>query len=200
MPAIVRQARHAFRGLPAEAREDAIQEVVANCLVAFVRLAELGKVELAYPSALARYAVAQFRAGRRVGNSWRLRDAYSAHGPSLQHIGSPRDQRHGWREQLVDSRAMSVPDLAAFRIDFPAWLATLTDRDRWVALQLGNGERTMDVASRFGLSCGRVSQLRHEMERSWHEFHGELDDGSSKSDPGGDTGDPAITVHSEMVA
>jgi hypothetical protein len=36
-----------FRHLVGEARQDAIQEVVANALVAFCRLVQLGKTDLA---------------------------------------------------------------------------------------------------------------------------------------------------------
>ncbi len=45
VPTIVRYARKAFREASAEIREDLIQEAVANCLVAYVRLVERGKAE-----------------------------------------------------------------------------------------------------------------------------------------------------------
>jgi len=67
LPTIVTHARLAFRHLRPEAREDAIAECVANALVAFARLVQLGKVDLAYPTVLARYAVAQVNDGRKVG-------------------------------------------------------------------------------------------------------------------------------------
>lgn len=63
--------------LKPEAREDATQEVIANALVASARLAQLGKSELAYPSVLARYAVAQFQDGRRLGNRRNVREVLS---------------------------------------------------------------------------------------------------------------------------
>ena len=72
---------------------------------------------------------------------------------------------------LVDVRA-PVPEQAAFRIDFPKWLRQLSLRNRLVALALGRGESTQDVARQHCLSCGRVSQLRGELRRSWDEFHG----------------------------
>ena len=49
LPAIARHARIAFRHLRSpEAREDAVQEVVCNACCAVARLAELGKLDLAY--------------------------------------------------------------------------------------------------------------------------------------------------------
>ncbi len=40
-------------------------------------------------------------------------------------------------------------------------------------LDLMAGERTLDVANRFGLSAGRVSQKRREFHDDWRRFHGE---------------------------
>lgn len=68
LPAITRHARVAFRNRRGDERDDLIQEVVANAAVAFMRLVQLGKADLAYPSVLARYGVAQVLEGRRVGN------------------------------------------------------------------------------------------------------------------------------------
>jgi hypothetical protein len=47
LPVIVSHARFAFKHLRPEARSEAIQEVVANCCRAYVRLAELDKLSLA---------------------------------------------------------------------------------------------------------------------------------------------------------
>ena len=59
--------RHAFRHMPPEAREESIADVVANALTAFIRLVDQGQVELAFPTVLAKYGIAQHRCGRRVG-------------------------------------------------------------------------------------------------------------------------------------
>lgn len=54
---IIRHAQIAFRHKHGDDRDDLIQEVVAKAAVAFLRLVELGKADLAYPSVLARYGV-----------------------------------------------------------------------------------------------------------------------------------------------
>ena len=77
LPAIEAQARFAFRRLDPEAREDAIQETIANALVAFVGLVQREKTDVAYPTALVRFAVAQIHDGRRVGNRLNVRDVLS---------------------------------------------------------------------------------------------------------------------------
>ena len=79
-----------------------------------------------------------------------------------------------WRELLVDGRQINPADLAASRIDFPAWLATLPPRSRAIAEALAAGDTTGDVAARFGVTPARVSQLRRKFERDWDTFHGGL--------------------------
>src|SRR6185295_20259188 len=74
LPLIERHASCAFRKMPAEQREDAIREVVASSFCAFHRLVQLGKQDLAYAGVLARFAIAHYRSGRRVGNMINSRD------------------------------------------------------------------------------------------------------------------------------
>ena len=54
LPQIVPHAKFAFRHLRGEARQDAIQETIANALVAFVTLVRRGKMAIAYPTVLAK--------------------------------------------------------------------------------------------------------------------------------------------------
>jgi RNA polymerase sigma factor (sigma-70 family) len=180
VPTIIRYAKISFRDLGPDAREDLVQECVCNCVVAFARLVERGKQSIAYPTVLAMYAVRQIKDGRRVGKSVASRDVYDEHGRikhghQLKHIGSPRDQRSGWREQLVDNSRTPVPEQAAFRIDFPDWLGTLSARDRRIVDDLAAGGRTGEVAQKFGVSAGRVSQLRGQLKESWEDFVGDAD-------------------------
>ena len=77
LPAIVTHARISFRHLRPDARAEAIQEAVCNACCAVARLAELDKLDLAYPSPLARYAVAQVRDNRTVGGKLNRRDVLS---------------------------------------------------------------------------------------------------------------------------
>ncbi len=180
LPAILRYAKASFRDLDPDAREDLVQECVANCCCAFARLVERGKQDVAFPTRLADFAVRQIKDGRRVGKKANAKDVYDIHakvkgGYQLQYIGDPHEQCGGWREQLTDNRRTPVPDQAAFRIDFPQWLHSLSARDRRIVDELAAGERTSDVARRFGVSAGRVSQLRKELKESWEEFVGDSD-------------------------
>jgi len=77
LPKIRRQASLAFRGLPEVTREDLIEEVVVNALVAYKRPYDAGKVELAYPTVLAMYGIRQVNEGRRVGSKLNVKDVSS---------------------------------------------------------------------------------------------------------------------------
>ena len=65
LPTIRAHAAVAFRHLNSETRKEAIQEAIVNAAVVYARLVELKKAELAYPNALARYAVARIKRGHR---------------------------------------------------------------------------------------------------------------------------------------
>jgi hypothetical protein len=73
-------------------------------------------------------------------------------------------------EALADNTRTPPDEQACFRPDFGAWLNTLGDRDRRIVEQLMVGERTLDVARKFGICPGRVSQLRREFHGRWLAF------------------------------
>lgn len=176
MPANRRYALIAFRNLGEEAREDAVTETIANALVAYVRLFELGKTDDAYPTVLARYAVCQIRDGRRVGTRQNNRDvmaknAQRRNGFAVQTLDRYDKKAGEWIEATVEDTSTPVPDQAAFRCDFPAWLQTHSPRNRQIAESLAMGDSTSKVARRFRISRGRVSQLRRELNHSWDAFH-----------------------------
>ena len=81
LPRIMQFACVAFRRLDHDARDDAISEIVASALVAYERLFRQGRVDVAYPTVLARYAVAQFHSGRRVGNRMNKYELLTRSGP-----------------------------------------------------------------------------------------------------------------------
>jgi len=178
LPKIVTCARVAFRAYAAEAKEDAVQQVVANALVAYVRLAELDKLAAAFPTVLARFAIAQVRDGRMVGTQANAKDVLSYYarrrkGFIVQRLDVFDEAEGEWREAVVEDCQTPVPDQVAFRIDFPEWLAMLSRRDRRIATRMAVGGTTNELARQFRLTAGRISQKRQELFASWREFHGE---------------------------
>jgi hypothetical protein len=179
LPEIYQQAGRALRHLRGEAFEDALQEVVADTVLANARLAELDKEDLAYASPLVKYAVAKFHTGRLVGNSLNADDITSAYCQRRRNVVVERldrfNQTYGeWQEILVEDRHATPADVAAIRIDFGDWLQTLRARDRHIAETLAIGETTGRVARMFAITAGRVSQLRQEFRDSWYLFIGEI--------------------------
>ena len=177
LPLIRRIARHAFRGMPGDQREEALQEVVANCFVAYARLVERGKEEVAFATPLARYAVAQYRAGRRVGSSVNIHDVT---GPLCQQRNDvvletlfPRTEDGRWEELVVEDKRSTPADIATTRLDFRAWLRRLDRPKRTAAKLLAGGAATSEAARRLRLSPSRVSQIRRELQEDWAEFQGE---------------------------
>jgi hypothetical protein len=178
VPAIRQHAEICFRGLGGDLRQELIQEVVARSLCDYLRLRERGKEHVAQAGPLARFSVAAVKQGRRVGRRRNVRDVGSKYcryrnGIKLQSLGE-RQVNGSWCEILTDCRRWTPADAAAARLDIREWLTTLPDRTRELAERLALGESTQNAARLFGISCGRVSQLRRALEHGWRSFQGEL--------------------------
>ena len=107
-------------------------------------------------------------------------------GPSDDALSPTAQRRHGFlvsalpevstlsdnplAEALHDNTRTPPDEQCAFRIDFPAWRLTHAERDRRLLDDLMLGERTSDVAGKYGISAGRVSQLRRQLLLDWRRF------------------------------
>ena len=175
LPSIQRYAHQAFHRVRGERREELVQQVVANAYAALVRLSLRDRSDQAHASTLARYAIRQVRSGRCLGSCLNINDlssyyAQRAKGIRMESLSTPDDQGLDWREALVEDRHAGPAETASARIDFSAWLDTLKRPKREIALSLSKGNRTQEVAHRFRLTPGRISQLRQEFHCSWHAF------------------------------
>jgi len=171
VPTIERHAKRAFRQLGAEERQEAIQAVLASAAVAFARLAQTGREDRGFATPLARFGVRQYRAGRLTGGSVNGQDVGSV---SCRLRGCRVESLDPWGEYLSETRHATPAEIAALRIDFRQWFASLSRRDQRVVEALAHGERTGGVAERCHLTAGRVSQLRRELYHSWRLFLGEV--------------------------
>jgi len=179
LPRIQLHGHISFRHSRPDKREEAVAELVALCWKWFIRLAERGKDATLFPTALARFAARAVHNGRRLCGMQKTKDVLS---PRAQQINGftvvslPEGSSLSgnlFDEALIDNTQTPPPDQVAFRLDFPAWRLTRSDRDRRVIDDLLVGERTSDVADRHGLTAGRVSQLRRDFFEDWVRFHGE---------------------------
>jgi hypothetical protein len=190
LPRIERHGQIYFRHLKCKDRRDAcVQEMLALAWKCFVRLAERGKDARRFPTVLASFAARAVRCGRKVGGMNRATDALN---PVAQQrrgftvgslpvststfhenlYGAVDGQTHldASEDRLKDNTQTPIPQQVAFRLDFPAWLKTRTERGRRVIEQMAQNERTMHLARRFGVSKGRISQLRREYQDDWQRF------------------------------
>jgi len=162
-------------------RVAAAQEAFAAACANFQRLAARGQLDVAHPGMLADFAVRHVRIGRHVGGKQdAAKDVMSPvchdrHGVRVRsfHCHRAGDGTDGWRQVAIAERKASIPDTAAFRVDFEEFLRTLARRDRKVIACFVRGEGTFAVAERFGVTPGRISQLRRRYEREWRAFQGQ---------------------------
>jgi hypothetical protein len=178
LPSITKQASVAFRDSPPCEREEQVAETIANCFVAYVRLLERGLGHVIYATPLATYAIKQVFAGRRVGSALNIKDISSPYCQQRKGVRMSRLDHYdvdegGWLEIVVEDRTATPADIAATRLDFSAWLRSLSHKHRRIAKTLATGETTSAVARKFRLSAARVSQLRHELRDAWLTFQGE---------------------------
>ena len=180
LPALERFLRITFRDLSAEAQTDAIENAIVNCLLAYARLFEQGRAEAATASSLARYAALHTRRGRlaccRMNSKEPLsRYAQLGKGFRVEPLYHRNPDDDIWINDAIDTRQASVADRVAIKLDFMAWLGSLCRRTRRIAVDLARGFSTSEVARKYGVTPGRVSQLRRELHNGWCQFQGEAE-------------------------
>src|SRR5580700_2518474 len=180
LPRITTCAQFLFRDVKClDKRADRIAEVIALSWKWFVELEQQGKDPAEFVTALATLASRAVRSGRRLAAMEPAKDVFTSRTqqrrgftvmtlPDLSPVPS-----NGLDDMLRDNTQTSPPDAAAFRIDFPRWLGTLSARTGRIVHELMIGEKTSVAARAFGISSARVSQLRQELHDDWLRFHGE---------------------------
>jgi hypothetical protein len=180
---VERHARVFFRHLKCpDRKQDAVNECLALAWKWFVRLAEQGKDASQFPSALADFAARRVNGGRRLCGQEKATDVLSPAAQQRRGLTvSPLPDGSSLRgnvfaEALADNTVTPIPDQVVFRLDWPAWLRTRTDRDRRLIADMALSERTSFLARKFGISPGRVSQLRQEYHADWEQFCSDPDE------------------------
>lgn len=193
LPKIERHAQIYFRDIRCpDKKADKIADAVALAWKWYCRLVERGKDIRQFPMAFVFLVARAVKSGRRVCGQEKARDAMNEHTQrkhgfrveplpssncrSYEHLYSAihgQRETDTFEERLQDNARTPVPDQAAFRIDFPIWLQTLTPRERQLIQAMAMSHRTKDLSKRFHLSQGRISQLRREFLESWRDHFGD---------------------------
>jgi hypothetical protein len=196
LPRVELHGRIYFRHLRSHKKADAIQEMRALAWKWFLRLVERGKDPCDFLAAFVTLLARAVNSGRRLAGMAKSKDAmnpatqrrHSFHVerlPTSTQVSHERlyaevrgqEQHDAFEERLRDNAVTPVPEQVCFRIDFPAWLRTLTGRERRMIRAMGLGERTLDLSRRFEVSPARISQLRREFHDGWERFCGERGEG-----------------------
>jgi hypothetical protein len=201
LPRIELHGRICFRHLKCPHRkEDAIAEMVALAWKWFVRLDEVGKDAMEFPATLAHYAARAVKSGRQVCGQEKAKDVLSATAQKRHHFAVETLPTvstlngNALSDALQDNTQTPPPDQVAFRLDFPAWLQTRSERDRCLAQDLMVGERTLYVSTKYGLTQGRISQLRSEFHDDWQRF---CESDKEQGSPGRCYPTPLIASHDQ---
>jgi len=200
LPKIERCARFYFRQITCSAqRADRVAETIGVCWKWFVRLAERGRDAAEFVTTLVALAARAVKSGRRVGKQESAVDVMShvaqhRHGFNVESLpistrtsqesiyGLVRGQEEldAYEERLTDNMVTPPPDAAAFRIDFPNFLGSMSERDRALAMYLSLGHSATKAADKFGLSPGRVTQLRQKWQKNWRIVEGNAEPQASQ--------------------
>ena len=164
-PRILKAAH--FHRIPCpDSREDCVYETVALCWLWYVRLIRKGRNPGTFMTALARYGVTAVISGRRACGQEKVTDVLSHRCQCRQQFAVSTlpdediPEETSIDEALRDNTQTPVLDQVQFRCDFPAWKQRLPFRKRHLVDMLALGHGTKDLAVEFGLSEGRISQLR----------------------------------------
>lgn len=175
LPQIESRLTAEFRYLDPEARDEAVQEGIANSFAQYERLARQNRTGVATAASLARFAARQVRGGRTVGTKLDANEPLSRYAQlqkrfRVETLDRWNRAEEEWVQPLIEDRRTSIPEQVAFRVDVPEWLSRFAQRTRRIARDLAMGWTTGEVARRHGLSAGRISQLRSELHDSWRAF------------------------------
>ncbi len=180
LPRIIRHARVMFRAIQCyHTKQDKIQEVCGHCWRWIQELHQLGKAWWTFVSRLADYACRAVRSGRRIAGMISAKDVMNEITQTRKgfYVGKLPDYStescNPLAEALSDNTVSEVPDQVAFRLDFPEFRGSHSQRDQRLMDDLMLGHRTKDVARKFRMSEGRISQLRRQFYEGWGRFHSE---------------------------
>ena len=172
-----RLAGGGFADLIARNDPDALEEAVHNTItLAFenaLRGAKNGKIRdedelLRFTKQSLWWGMRHTRAGRTIV---RKHNADKKYGDVYEKMAAHNGVAN-YRDFI--GKETPVPDAVSFRLDIPTFFATLGERQQAMALDLMANETTKDVAEKYAVTPGAVSQFRTRFYQLWSEFFAEV--------------------------
>jgi hypothetical protein len=189
LPRVELHGRIHFRALAPDKKDEVIQEMRALAWKWFLGLRRRNKNPADFMKTFTTFLARAVNSGRRLVGLEKAKDVMNAftqrrHGFEVEQLPvSPRtsheqlysmpngqDLHDAFEERLRDNTTTPVPDQVQFRVDWPAWLGTLTGRERRIIKAMARNESTKDISREFELSPARISQLRREFHDQWQQF------------------------------
>lgn len=173
--------------------DDFLAEVTAHCFMQFRRLCERGLSGRAFATPLATYACKHLAAGRTSTSAFlcdaSAQDGFEFH-PDLtelenrEHVREVRHIEPGtvardsqqnirepsrahWQDMLTACGRLNPSEGAALLVDVGEFFANLTPYKRRILRALADGNTPTLVAIMFGITAGRVVQIRKECLAIW---------------------------------
>jgi ATP/maltotriose-dependent transcriptional regulator MalT len=159
-----RAAESAFRNLPPDRREEAVQNVLALAWKQYRALVLKGRDDAAEMlGPITFFAIRQTKCGRMIQGCEKAGDTYE------------KKRRGKVVAEDIDvhdlmGRSTPVLEAVSFRIDIPKFFDTLSERQRHMARLLASGFSTSEVAELTGVTAGAVSQFRQRFKALYDEF------------------------------
>ena len=182
MPAITTMAKAAFKNCNSDKQDDALQSVLVASYWSVRQLAKNGRLNEAFSTPIGWFAIKAYRSGRVGGVPMNSTDALaeSTRARKRVHIESYNNHgriKKGWGEIFMTDGRVNVAKEVCFKIDYEGWIDTLQDRQRQMLEGMIAGDTTSELAEKFRVSPGRISQIRRELVESWKNYHDTDNDG-----------------------
>jgi len=151
--------------------DDVMQDLTCMALEIYTSLIRCGK-EVFY-SPIMKYAIKRYQDGRRfIGSNTRdiLSHQTQILGRSDTCQLSAIEVEPGTWDFGHYNRNHDPAESVQWKLDYEAWLDQQTPRDQKIATDLSYGYTTGEVATKYGVSAGLISQYRRRYADSWNNF------------------------------
>ena len=140
-------------------RQPNAEEMVQDAMSVAWEFAQLGK---GTPWTVVTFAIRRVASGGQFSRSVQSVDHRQPH--------PTRRRRDFFDEAKLGSNGANPAEVAAFRIDFQDWWATLTRRQQEVVSTLAVGNNTVEAAQILGCTRGGVSVMRGTLAKKYEAF------------------------------